>query len=116
MDVKASRLFEPEYHRGQCSETTSVGLLSDGCSDTHWIGYTILWQMQEIRPDAIEMVGGSIYRNGSLVLMENGLKNGKRRVGKNCLKQQTQNAMNATLSQNGLGENRFHEVPPFKHN
>ena len=22
----------------------------------------------------------------------------------------------ATLSQNGLGENRFHEVPPFKHN
>ena len=35
---------------------------------------------------------------------------------KNCLKQQTQNAMNATLSQNGLGENRFHEVPPFKHN
>ena len=43
-------------------------------------------------------------------------KQGKRRVGKNCLKQQTQNAMNATLSQNGLGENRFHEVPPFKHN
>ena len=38
--------------------------------------------MQEIRPDAIEMVGGSIYRNGSLILMENGLKNGKRRVGK----------------------------------
>ena len=31
--------------------------------------------MQEIRPDAIEMVGGSIYRNGSLVPMENGLKN-----------------------------------------
>ena len=82
MDVKASRLFEPEYHRGQCSETTSVGLRSDGCSDTHWIGYTIRWRRQEIRPDAIEMVGGSIYRNGSLILMENGLKNGKRRVGK----------------------------------
>ena len=43
--------------------------------------------MQEIRPDAIEMVGGSIYRNGSLVPMENGLKKqGKRRVGKNCFK------------------------------
>ena len=72
--------------------------------------------MQEIRPDAIEMVGGSIYRNGSLVLMENGLKKQGKEGGKKLLKQQTQNAMNATLSQNGLGENRFHEVPPFKHN
>ena len=87
MDVKASRLFEPEYHGGQCSETTSVGLLSDGCSDTHWIGYTILWQMQEIRPDAIEMVGGSIYRNCSLVLMENGLKKtGEEEGGKKLFK------------------------------
>ena len=34
-------------------------------------------------------------------------------MGKNVLKQQTLNAMNATLSQNGLGEHRLHEVPPL---
>ena len=35
------------------------------------------------------------------------------KLRKNCFKQQILNAMNATLSQNGLGEHRLHEVPPL---
>ena len=35
------------------------------------------------------------------------------KLRENCFKQQILNAMNATLSQNGLGEHRLHEVPPL---